>query len=80
MNDSPNPWRTADKAYQAHHGMCPQCRAAGLNPGGTPRCSEGAGLWAAYQEAGDPPHFLFLRSREAAGRPLDRSTVNGVPA
>ena len=56
--------RAADKAYQAHHGMCPQCRAAGLNPGGQQRCTEGAGLWAAYQEAGDPPHFMFLGNLE----------------
>lgn len=65
MSD-PNPWRTADKAYQEHHIVCAQCRAAGLNPGGSSRCSVGAGLWTAYQEAGDPPHFLWQSKREAA--------------
>lgn len=32
MLTSPTPWRTADTAYQAHHGACPQCQAAGTPP------------------------------------------------
>ena len=66
VTEPPSAWRTADKAYQAHHATCRQCWAAGLNPGGPARCAVGAGLWAAYQGAGDPPHFLFLRKRGAA--------------
>jgi len=63
MVSEPTPWHAADKAYQAHHGACAQCRAAGVNPAGQARCAAGAALWAAYQEAGDPPHFLWLRSK-----------------
>lgn len=63
------PWHAADKAYQAHHAACPQCCASGLNPGGPDRCAVGADLWAAYQGAGAPPHFVWLHrtlSRAAA--------------
>lgn len=63
MVTDPAVWRTTDKAYQAHHGACAQCRAAGVNPAVQARCAAGAALWAAYQEEGDPPHFLFLRKR-----------------
>lgn len=66
MLTRPTPWRTADTAYQAHHGACPQCRAAGLNPGGPSRCTVGAGLWADYQAAGTPPHFLWLQPKQEA--------------
>lgn len=59
-------WSAADRAYQAHHGACGQCCAAGLNPGGQARCADGAALWAAYLEAGNPPHFLWLRGKGAA--------------
>lgn len=59
-------WLAADKAYQLHHTSCPQCRAAGLNPRGLYRCPEGVELWATYQQAGDPPHFTWLRRRNQA--------------
>lgn len=57
---TPPDWYAADKAYQHHHASCPQCRAAGLNPRGLDRCPDGVELWAAYQQAGDPPHFTWL--------------------
>ena len=62
-------WRTADSAYLLHASTCPQCCAAGLNPGVVIRCAVGADLWAAYQGAGAPPHFVWLHrtlSRAAA--------------
>lgn len=63
MVSEPSAWHAADKAYQAHHAACPQCCAAGLNPGGPARCAVGADLWAAYEGAGHPPHFMWLRSK-----------------
>lgn len=45
MLTRPTPWRTADTAYQAHHGAC---------------------LWADYQAAGTPPHFLWLQHKQEA--------------
>lgn len=57
---APPDWHASDKAYQLHHATCPQCRAAGINPGRLGRCPEGAELWATYQQAGDPPHFTWL--------------------
>jgi hypothetical protein len=62
----PSDWLAADKAYQLHHTSCPQCRAAGLNPRGLYRCPEGVELWVTYQQAGDPPHFTWLRRRNQA--------------
>ena len=53
----------ADRAYQHHHAACPQCRAAGTSPNTQQRCPEGAQLWAQYNQAGDPPHFTWLRKR-----------------
>ena len=58
-------WPAADKAYQAHHAACHQCRAAGTSPNTQQRCPEGAQLWAQYNQAGDPPHFTWLRKRFA---------------
>jgi hypothetical protein len=55
----------ADRAYQQHHTACPQCRAAGTSPNTQQRCPEGAQLWGTYQQAGDPPHFTWLRKRFA---------------
>lgn len=70
MNGSSPPDRyAADKAYQLHHASYPQCRAAGLNPRGLDRCPDGAELWATYQEAGDPPHFTWLRKRQGGTKP-----------
>lgn len=57
---TPPDWYAADKAYQHHHLSCATCRAAGLAPGLRARCAEGAELWAAYQQAGDPPHFTWI--------------------
>ncbi len=54
-------WHTADKAYQAHHGTCPQCIAAGGSPSTKQRCSTGLALWDAYNQAGMPP---FLQPKK----------------
>ena len=43
----------------------PHCRAAGTSPNTQQRCPEGAQLWGTYQQAGDPPHFTWLRKRFA---------------
>ena len=61
--DTPG-WPAADRAYQHHHAACPQCRAAGTSPNTQQRCPEGAQLWGTYQQAGDPPHFTWLRKRQ----------------
>lgn len=45
----------ADDQYQRHHWCCAECIAAGIRPGASDRCSEGASLWAAYLEAAAPP-------------------------
>jgi len=58
---SPPDWHAADKAYQLHHATCPTCRAAGTAPGSRERCPDGSALWSTYQQAGDPPHFTWLR-------------------
>lgn len=51
----------ADKAYQSHHATCRTCHAAGARPGSAQRCPTGAQLWAAYEQAGNPPHFNWLQ-------------------
>ena len=58
---TPPDWPAADRACQQHHAACPQCRAAGTSPNTQQRCPEGAQLWAQYNQAGDPPHFTWLR-------------------
>ena len=58
---TPPDWNAADRAYQLHHTNCPTCIAAGMAPGKRERCQDGAALWATYQQAGDPPHFTWLR-------------------
>lgn len=58
---TPPDWPAADRAYQAHHAACAQCRAAGASPGKTQRCPTGAELWEVYHQAGLPPHFTWLR-------------------
>lgn len=57
-------WHAADKAYQLHHAQCAHCRAAGVLPGRQQRCPEGLALWKTYLNAGDPPHFTWLHSRQ----------------
>jgi hypothetical protein len=54
IDTTANDWKQADRAYQAHHWSCPQCRAAGLGKGS--RCDEGQALWDAY-EAAPMPEF-----------------------
>ena len=41
------PWRTADRLYEAHHWQCPACRAAARGRC-TERCPEGQRLHDAY--------------------------------
>lgn len=61
---TPPAWYAADRAYQLHHASCATCRAAGANPNNAlQRCPAGAELWAAYQAAGDPPHFTWIKPR-----------------
>ncbi len=50
-------WHTADKAYQAHHTHCHECRAAGARPGQLQRCPAGQALWDTYNQAEPPPHL-----------------------
>lgn len=57
---APPDWHAADAAYQLHHANCPDCIAAGKNPS-LPRCLQGQELWDQYNQAGEPPHFLWLR-------------------
>lgn len=59
-------WVAADQAYKAHHQTCRSCIAAGASPGRMHRCALGVQLWTAYQEAGDPPHFLWLQRKPPA--------------
>ena len=66
---APPDWNSADKAYQAHHTSCPTCRAAGTAPGSRERCPAGLELWATYQQAGDPPHFTWLPTRQGGKKP-----------
>ncbi|MDH4417712.1 MAG: hypothetical protein QE485_10840 [Acidovorax sp.] len=60
---TPPDWSSSDKVYQLHHINCPICIAAGMAPGKRERCPAGQQLWATYQQAGDPPHFTWLRKR-----------------
>ena len=71
---SASAWEAADRAYQAHHFQCPQCIAAGITRS-QERCDVGAPLWDAYQQAGDPPHFIWLREQ----RINNVATRNHVP-
>ena len=48
---------------------CPHCRAAGTSPNTQQRCPDGALLWAQYNQAGDPPHFTWLRKRQRGRKP-----------
>ena len=44
------PWRAADRLYEAHHWQCPACRAAARGRC-TERCPEGQRLHDAYTRA-----------------------------
>jgi len=66
MADPPD-WRAADRAYQDHHGRCSLCQAAGKNPD-LQRCPQGQELWDTYNQAGEPPHFLWLRRQPGRTR------------
>ncbi len=57
----PPDWNQADRAYQLHHRDCTQCQSAGMSPGAVDRCATGSELWTRYENAGPPPHFLWLR-------------------
>lgn len=59
MSDQASTWPAARQAYHQHHANCPQCRAAGAAPSTQQRCPEGLALWDTYNQAGDPPHFLW---------------------
>lgn len=52
-------WLALDVAYQVHHWACPHCISAGKGHG--TRCTDGAALWLAYDQA-EPP----ARTRRAA--------------
>ena len=65
---TPPDWHAADKAYQAHHTDCPTY-LAGTAPGSRERCPDGAALWTQYQQAGDQPHFTWLRKRQGGKKP-----------
>ena len=69
----PATWEAADLAYLEHHFTCPTCCAAGASHGAHPRCPAGQALWDAYQAAGLPPHFRWLRS------PLPRAPATPAP-
>ena len=60
-------WKTLDRAYQAHHGQCPQCIAAGRGYG--QRCGAGAALWCSYQAA--PYPFERRKLSKPAATPAD---------
>jgi len=64
---APPDWHAADQAYLDHHGRCPICQAAGKNPD-LQRCAEGLALWEQYNQAGEPPHFLWLRRQPVRTR------------
>ena len=47
--DMAQPWRVADRLYQAHHWQCPACMAAArAAPGVMARCAEGQLLHDEY--------------------------------
>lgn len=49
---SAQPWRVADKAYQAYHWQCPTCKAAARS-GHSERCATGQQLHDLYEQAFD---------------------------
>ena len=44
-------WRERSTSYYLYHIGCSTCIAAGRGAGYGERCSDGAGLWKAYQDA-----------------------------
>lgn len=54
------PWKQADRAYQAHHWGCTQCQASGKGYGSM--CDEGQRLHDAY-EAVQMPEFRAKNGR-----------------
>lgn len=78
MADPPS-WHAADQAYQSHHTSCSTCIAAGKNPD-LPRCPQGQELWDAYNQAGEPPHFLWLqRKPRTPAKPAARPGGLSIP-
>lgn len=61
-------WHEADRAYQAHHWTCPQCRAAGKGYG--QGCAEGQALWDAY-EAAPMPELAKVKRVTPAPQPTE---------
>lgn len=57
------PWRTAERAYQAHHFNCPTCIAAGISQGKHERCPEGAALWKTYSAQPIPEQIAGSSNR-----------------
>lgn len=62
-------WNAADSAYLRHHFSCPTCCAAGMAAGDRARCTNGQALWDAYQLAGLPPHFKWIKPLDAKRSP-----------
>ena len=51
------PWRVADRLYQAHHWQCTVCKAAArAAPGTADRCAEGQRLHSDYTTTKDTDH------------------------
>ena len=50
------PWNEADRAYQAHHWQCPQCRVNARTRDREPRCAIGQELYTAYELAAMKGH------------------------
>jgi len=47
----PTGWAKLAQEYHLHHFACPTCIAASKGEGYGARCTAGASLWTAYQEA-----------------------------
>lgn len=62
---TPPDWPAADAAYQHHHAACPPMPSGRHKPKHPAALPRGAQLWGTYQQAGDPPHFTWLRKRFA---------------
>lgn len=67
MSQPPPDWDAADEAYRRHHFSCPTCCAAGVSTSAS-RCPEGLALWKAYESAGTPPHFLWIKPHAPSKR------------
>ena len=60
MTTLASPWPAARQAYYTHHAACGQCQAARAASPTQQRCPEGLALWDTYNQAGDPPHFVWV--------------------